>query len=66
MPFFFLLFMSATGQDEDRSWRLTYLIPLLMHILSMAMSLSSQDLPTSGVLYKTAVCVKRSTALPPR
>ena len=45
MPFFFLLFMSATGQDEDRSWRLTYLIPLLMHILSMAMSLSSQDLP---------------------
>ena len=45
MPLFFLLFMSATGQDEDRSWRLTYLIPLLMHILSMAMSLSSQDLP---------------------
>jgi MFS transporter, NNP family, nitrate/nitrite transporter len=45
MPFFFLLFMSATGQDEDRSWRLTYIIPLICHIISMAMSLSSQDLP---------------------
>ena len=45
MPLFFLLFMSATGQDEDRSWRLTYIIPLVCHIISMAMSLSSQDLP---------------------
>ena len=45
MPFFFLLFMSVTGQDEDRSWRLTYIIPLVCHIISMAMSLSSQDLP---------------------
>jgi len=45
MPLFFLLFMSATGQDEDRSWRLTYIIPLICHIIAMAMSASSQDLP---------------------
>ena len=45
MPLFFLAFMSATGQDEDRSWRLTYIIPLICHIIAMAMSASSQDLP---------------------
>ena len=45
MPYFFLAFMEATGKDEDLSWRLTYLIPLLCHILSMILSWSSQDLP---------------------
>ena len=45
MPLFFLAFMSATGQDEDASWRLTYIIPLICHIIAMAMSASSQDLP---------------------
>ena len=45
MPYFFLAFMEATGKDEDLSWRLSYLIPLLMHILSMILSWSSQDLP---------------------
>ena len=45
MPYFFLAFMSATGKDEDLSWRLTYLIPLACHIIAMAMSAVSQDLP---------------------
>ena len=45
MPYFFLAFMEATGKDEDLSWRLSYLIPLVMHILSMILSWSSQDLP---------------------
>ena len=45
MPFFFLLFMSVTGQDEDRSWRLTYISPLVCHIISMAMCLSGREFP---------------------
>jgi len=45
MPLFFLAFMSATGQDEDRSWRLTYIVPLGAHLVAMCMSASSQDLP---------------------
>ena len=45
MPYFFLAFMEATGKDEDLSWRLTYLIPLACHIIAMAMSAVSQDLP---------------------
>lgn len=45
MPLFFLAFMSATGQDEDRSWRLTYLVPLLGHLIGMCMTTTSQDLP---------------------
>lgn len=45
MPLFFLAFMSGTEQDEDLSWRLTYLIPLLCHLIAMGMSAVSQDLP---------------------
>ena len=45
MPYFFLAFMEATGKDEDLSWRLTYLIPLACHIISMAMCLSGREFP---------------------
>lgn len=61
MPLIFLGFMSGTGNNEDLSWRLTYIVPLGAHIIAMAMSCVSQDLPdgnykeleTSGVKQKS-------------
>mmetsp|Transcript_50958 Transcript_50958/g.101344 ORF Transcript_50958/g.101344 Transcript_50958/m.101344 type:complete len:640 (-) Transcript_50958:608-2527(-) len=45
MPYIFLIFMSFTGDDESRSWRLSYLIPLALHIISGVVCLVSRDLP---------------------
>jgi len=61
MPYVFLGFMAATGEDEDRSWRLCYLIPLVLHLLSAALAMSGRDLPdgnfaeleTSGAKQKS-------------
>jgi NNP family nitrate/nitrite transporter-like MFS transporter len=61
MPLIFLGFMSGTSNNEDLSWRLTYIVPLAAHIIAMGMSWVSQDLPdgnykeleTSGVKQKS-------------
>merc|ERR1719240_1945117 len=34
MPYVMLGFLSATGNDVGRSWRLCFLVPLAMHIIS--------------------------------
>jgi NNP family nitrate/nitrite transporter-like MFS transporter len=61
MPLIFLGFMSGTNNNEDLSWRLTYIVPLAAHIIAMGMSWVSQDLPdgnykeleTSGAKQKS-------------
>jgi len=45
MPFIFLGFMAATGEDEDRSWRLCFLVPLGLHLASSALVMTGRDLP---------------------
>lgn len=63
MPLFFLAFMSATGQDEDRSWRLTYLVPLLGHLIGMCLTTTSQDLP-DGNYRQVCGAVRIARGLP--
>ena len=61
MPYIFLGFMALTGEDEDRSWRLCYLVPLVLHIAAAALAMSGRDLPdgnfneleTSGAKQKS-------------
>jgi len=45
MPFVFLAFMSATGDDDDLSWRLCFIVPLALHLFSAFFALSGRDLP---------------------
>jgi len=61
MPFIMLGMLSATDQDEDLSWRLCYIVPLAMHLLAAAYTLTGRDLPdgnfgeleSSGAKQKT-------------
>ena len=48
MPFIFLGFMAATGENEDRSWRLCFLVPLGLHLASAALVMTGRDLPRSA------------------
>jgi NNP family nitrate/nitrite transporter-like MFS transporter len=45
MPFIMLAFLNATGQDVDRSWRLCFIVPLLLHVFSAMFILTGRDLP---------------------
>jgi len=44
MPYIFLLFLAFTD-DENSSWRLCYIVPLVLHILGGLSVLSARDLP---------------------
>ena len=45
MPFIMLGFLGATDEDEDLSWRLCYIVPLVMHLAAVAYVLTGRDLP---------------------
>jgi len=45
MPYIFLMFMMFTGDDESASWRLSFLIPLALHIIGGCWVLTTTDLP---------------------
>ena len=44
-PVVFNIFMAATNKDIDRAWRLTFLLPLAMHVITSFIVLSGRDLP---------------------
>ena len=44
-PVVFNIFMAATNKDIDRAWRLTFLLPLSMHVITSFIVLSGRDLP---------------------
>jgi NNP family nitrate/nitrite transporter-like MFS transporter len=44
-PVIFSIFMSITGKDQNLSWRLTFIIPLAMHVISALICLTGRDLP---------------------
>jgi len=44
MPYIFLLFLAFTD-DENTSWRLCYLVPLVLHLIGGLSVLSGRDLP---------------------
>ena len=37
--------MAITSKNIDLSWRLTFLVPLLMHVVSALICLTGRDLP---------------------
>ena len=39
------MFLAATNQNVDLSWRLTFLLPLAMHLITTVVVLSGRDLP---------------------
>jgi len=41
----FLAFMAATGENEDLSWRLCFIVPLVLHLFGAYFALRGQDLP---------------------
>jgi len=44
MPYIFLLFLAFTD-DENTSWRLCYIVPLVLHLLGGLSVLTGRDLP---------------------
>ena len=44
-PVVFNMFMAFTSQNIDLSWRLTFLLPLAMHLVTSVIVLSGRDLP---------------------
>ena len=44
-PVIFNMMMSFTNKNIDLSWRLTFLIPLAMHVISAFICLTGRDLP---------------------
>lgn len=62
MPFVMLGMLNATGNDISRSWRLCFILPLAMHLLSAIYILGGKDLPdgnykeleTSGAKQKVS------------
>ena len=45
MPFIFLAFMNATSGNEDLSWRLCFVVPLVLHLAAALLCMTGQDLP---------------------
>ena len=45
MPYVFLLMMSFTDENESLSWRLSYIVPLILHFLGGCFVLTARDLP---------------------
>merc|ERR1712060_229168 len=45
MPYIMLGMLNATDDDEDRAWRLCYIMPLIMHLGAAAYVMSGRDLP---------------------
>ena len=39
------VFLSATDNNEDLSWRLCFLVPLALHLMAAAFALTGKDLP---------------------
>merc|ERR1719169_225424 len=44
-PVVFNIMMAATNKDIDLAWRLTFLLPLAMHLITSLIVLSGRDLP---------------------
>ena len=44
-PVIFNIMMAITSKNIDLSWRLTFLVPLLMHVVSALICLTGRDLP---------------------
>ena len=45
MPFVFDLFMGFTGNNRNLSWRLSYIVPTILHIMGGLAVLTARDLP---------------------
>ena len=39
------MFLAATNNNVDLSWRLTFLLPLAMHLITTVVVMSGRDLP---------------------
>ena len=44
-PVVFNIMMAATSKNIDLAWRLTFLLPLAMHLITSLVVLSGRDLP---------------------
>merc|ERR1719487_2548558 len=44
-PVVYSMMLAATNKDVDRAWRLTFLLPLAMHLITSIVVLSGRDLP---------------------
>ena len=44
-PVVFNIMMAATNKNIDLAWRLTFLLPLAMHLVTSVVVLSGRDLP---------------------
>ena len=44
-PVVFNIFMAITNKKIDLAWRLTFLLPLIMHLGTVLVVLSGRDLP---------------------
>merc|ERR1712138_334699 len=44
-PVVFNIMMAATNKNIDLAWRLTFLLPLAMHLITSLIVLSGRDLP---------------------
>ena len=44
-PVVFNIMMAATNKNIDLAWRLTFLLPLAMHLVTTVVVLSGRDLP---------------------
>ncbi len=44
-PVVYEMMMAATGNNYDMAWRLTFILPLAMHLVTSVVVLSGRDLP---------------------
>ena len=59
MPFVFLLMMSFVNEDESKAWRLSYLVPLALHLIAGLTVLTARDLPDGNFKELEAVKAKQ-------
>lgn len=49
MPFVFAGFLNVTGNDQNIAWRLSFILPLCLHVLSGLLALWAQDMPDGNI-----------------
>ena len=54
-------FMGATGNNMDLSWRLCFIIPLVLHLLGAVFALTGQDLPDGNYKELEVAGVKQKS-----
>jgi NNP family nitrate/nitrite transporter-like MFS transporter len=64
-PLIFNMFMAFTSKNVDLSWRLTFLLPLAMHLVTVLVVLSGRDLPDGqfGELEKSGAKQKGDSTI---